>query len=64
MEKVVIWVIDSKQNSIFVDIEFFEGQNKYTKKGVFSGPLRRINLENISDYEEIRRILRWKMFRR
>lgn len=57
MEKVVIWVIDSKQNSIFVDIEFFEGQNKYTKKGVFSGPLRRINLENISDYEEIRRIL-------
>ncbi len=53
MERTIIWVIDSKKDSEFADIEVFEGQNKYTKKGIFSGPLNRLNLEKPSDYDKI-----------
>lgn len=52
MEKSLIWVINSERESQFVDIEVFEGRNKYTKSGLFSGPLRRLNLEKESDYEK------------
>ncbi len=46
MENTIIWVITTEENNIFIGIELFLGQNKYTKAGLFSGPLRRLDLMN------------------
>ena len=50
MERVLIWIIsniDTSNESSALSVELFSGQNKYTKSGTFSGPLRR---ERIGDF--------------
>lgn len=50
MKKSYIWVInESNINETIIEIEIFVGRNKYTKKGIFSGPLRRKTLYNNSE---------------
>lgn len=53
MERVIIWVINSNANSQFIDIEVFEGRNRFTKMGLFSGPLYPLNLEKKSNLDKI-----------
>ncbi|CCY09380.1 snf2 family protein [Clostridium sp. CAG:81] len=57
MNRVIIWVLNAIENSEFIDIEVYEGINKYTKTGIFSGPLRTLNLEKREDYERVEKML-------
>lgn len=52
MSNSLIWVIDFSADidSTLVTLEIFSGRNKYTKKGLFSGPLRKITVDtSLSD---------------
>lgn len=49
MENKLIWIIIFKSDNNFVDIELCVGRNKYTKAGLFSGPLRRKGIEDYID---------------
>lgn len=40
MENTYIWVIDRDKANSSVTVEIFDGRNKFTKAGLFSGPLR------------------------
>lgn len=57
MENCVIWVINIDAANSSVEIELFSGQNKYTKAGLFSGPLRRQELSGFSMDESLRFLL-------
>lgn len=41
MESTYIWIINCDKADSFVELEIFVGRNKFTKAGLFSGPLRR-----------------------
>ena len=41
MENKLIWVLKLDSTEKYLDIELYVGRNKYTKSGLFSGPLRR-----------------------
>ena len=47
MSNLLIWVLDLSDSSEteYVTLEIFGGRNKYTKKGLFSGPLRKISAD-------------------
>ena len=50
MERVLIWAIkdiDNEKTNSYLSVELFSGQNKYTRKGTFSGPLHR---ERVGDF--------------
>lgn len=49
MESVIIWTIGINTDDSSVELELFAGRNKYTKKGLFSGPLHREDIINFSD---------------
>jgi SNF2 family DNA or RNA helicase len=58
----LIWVFDfskkTQQASEDIQVEVFEAQNKYTKAGLFSGPLRRPILNDEYDNQILRQLLR------
>lgn len=41
LENKLIWVFSLENTEKYIDIELYRGRNKYTKTGLFSGPLRR-----------------------
>lgn len=45
MENKLIWVLNLDSTEKYLDIELYVGRNKYTKSGLFSGPLRRNEID-------------------
>lgn len=48
MENKLIWVLKFNSTENYLDIELYTGRNKYTKSGLFSGPLRRNGIEDFT----------------
>lgn len=59
MSNSLIWVLDlsGKSETGFVTLEIFSGRNKFTQKGLFSGPLRKISVDSSASDEQIRFLL-------
>lgn len=59
MDNLLIWVLDlsGKSEIEIVTLEIFSGRNKFTKKGLFSGPLRKISVDAFASDEQIRFLL-------
>lgn len=50
LESKLIWVLNFNSADKYLDIELYVGRNKYTKSGLFSGPLRRNGIDKfVSD---------------
>lgn len=50
MENKLIWVLNFNSTKEYLDIELYTGKNKFTKLGLFSGLLRRFDVDDfISD---------------
>jgi len=56
MESIYIWAIDMTHldSCSDIQIEIFSGRNKYTKAGLFSGPLRRQEISPLTEDDAIR----------
>lgn len=48
MENKLIWVLKFNSTENYLDINLYTGRNKYTKLGLFSGPLRKSGIEEFS----------------
>lgn len=48
MENKLIWVLKLDSTEKYLDIELYVGRNKYTKSGLFSGPLRRNGIDEFA----------------
>ncbi len=48
MENKLIWVLNFDTTEKYLDIELFVGRNRYTKSGLFSGPLRRNGIDEFT----------------
>lgn len=48
MENKLIWVLKFNSTEGYLDIELYVGRNKYTKSGLFSGPLRRNGIDEFA----------------
>ena len=59
MSNSLIWVLDLSGSSEaeFVTLEIFNGENKHTKKGLFSGPLRKIKVDAFVSDEQMNFLL-------
>ena len=59
MSNSLIWVLDlyGKSEAGFVTLEIFSGRNKFTQKGLFSGPLRKISVDSSASDEQIHFLL-------
>lgn len=59
MSDSLIWVLDlsGKSETEFVTLEIFSGRNKFTRKGLFSGPLRKISVDFSASDEQIHFLL-------
>ena len=53
MNSTYIWTIDITESVENVLLEIFEGRNKFTKVGLFSGPLRRQEISPLLDNDSI-----------
>lgn len=49
MENKLIWVLNLDNSGKYLDLELYVGRNKYTKSGLFSGPLRRNGVDGFLD---------------
>lgn len=49
MESTYIWIINYGKVDSFIELEIFVGRNKFTKVGLFSGPLRRQDIGAFTD---------------
>lgn len=56
MDDTYIWAIDLTQpkSSLITQIEIFSGRDRYTKSGLFSGPLRRLEITPFLENDSIR----------
>lgn len=56
MESIYIWAIDMAyfESCSDIQIEIFSGRNKHTKAGLFSGPLRRQEIDPLIEDDTIR----------
>lgn len=48
LESKLIWVLKFDSTERYLDIELYVGRNRYTKSGLFSGPLRRNGIDEFT----------------
>lgn len=53
MNSTYIWTIDTTKSTENILLEIFVGRNKFTKAGLFSGPLRRQEISPLLDNDNI-----------